>query len=233
MDNITMSRQGLQMLVQLAQRGEGSALLDILDDEPAIRQKQLTNTLLYGGGGLFSICADDTLINASVNDDGFVSVIPWLPTVEDARRQPAISAIGDLAGTAQPADQCADPPRADWRGCEIEWCLGRIRARSPEYDRLDLGTRWCEKYPIFRTFGDVTLGGQVVVPRGTRIQNDAEWGAVAAAVHVRQTLGRWVYTADPNNNANKFRGLQLLVNTGYVDLRSQLACPAIDPKVEN
>jgi hypothetical protein len=231
--NFTFDRGGLEMIVKMVEQGQGGALLDMVEDEMVTRQKQLSSTLLYGSGGLFSVCADDTLINASVNDDGFCSVIPWLPTIAQTRRQPAITALGNLAGGTQPADQCADPPGSDWRGAEIEWCLGRLRWHSPEYDRLDLGTRWCDKVPIFRQFGAVTLGGQVIVPQGTRIQNDAEWGAVTAAVAIRQELGRWAYVGNPASNTNMFRGLQLLINTGYTDLAAGVAAPALDSKIEN
>jgi hypothetical protein len=227
----------MESLIKLAESGQAETLLKLLGNNIqgnwATQRKALSNTLLYGSGGLFSICADDNLINASVNDDGIVAALPWKPTIADVRRQPLITAMGHLAGTAQPEDQCADPPVADWRGCEIEWCLGRIRGRSPQYDRTDLGTRWCEKYPVFRTFGSVTLGGETIVPNGTQIENDAEWGAVMAAVQVKQILGRWMYTGNRTTNRHMFDGLQVLINTGYVDLHSKVACYAADSKVED
>lgn len=231
----TFTQDSLGMLLDLAASGKGGGLIDAFKsgDEATIRKKALTETLLYGGGGMFSVCAPDALINASLNDDGFASAIPWMPTTDDVRRQAAITSIGDLAGGSQPADQCADPPGSNWKGCELEWCLGRIRAKSPEYDRLDLGTRWCNKFPVYRMFGAISIGGQQVVARGSRIQNDAEWGAVAAAIHIRQTLGRWLYTGNPASNPNMFRGLQLLINTGYVDFRTHITCGALDSKVEN
>lgn len=231
-----MDQNTLSMLVRLAESGQADTLLGLLGSDMggvAVRRKALTNTLLYGNGGLFTVCADDNLINASVNDDGICAVIPWKPTVNDVRRQPVITAIGHLDGGAQPTDQCGDPPVSDWRGCELEWCTGRIRGRSPEYDRLDLGTRWCEKYPIFRTFGSLTVGGDIIAPTGTQIQNDAEWGAVAAAIQTRQILGRWIYTGHRATNRNMFDGFQILVNTGYTDVQSRIACPAVDSKIEN
>jgi hypothetical protein len=196
----------------------------------------LSQTLLYGQGGLFTMCASDTLINASLNDSGLASVIPWRPTSAEVRRQPLLTHIGVGSDydpdEDQPEDQCEDPPATTYATCEIEWCLGRIRHRSPNYDRLDQGLRWCDRQPVYRLHGDVTVGGEVVAPSGTMIQNDAEWGAVTAAVGVRQTLGRWLYTGNVATNANMFDGLEVLVNTGYSDLKSHEDCTAVDPEVK-
>lgn len=227
----------LEQLIRLAETGQAETLVKLLGDDFngnwTTRRKQLSNNLLYGGGGLFSLCADENLINASVNDDGIVAALPWKPTTMDVRRQALITAMGHLAGGAQPENQCGDPPVSDWRGCEYEWCLGRIRGRSPAYDRTDLGTRWCEAYPIFRSYGSITLGGETILPSGTQIENDAEWGAVMAAVQVKQILGRWMYTGNRQTNRHMFDGLQVLINTGYTDVHSKIACTAADSKVED
>jgi len=228
-----MNEQQLQLLVRLAETGQADKLLQLLGSNVGQHQKQLTSSLLYGGGGLFTICASDQLVNASLNDVGLAGYLPWLPTTYEVRRQAAVTAIGDLAGSEQPDDQCADPPGTSWKGCEIEWCLGRIRHRSPEYDRLDQGERWCEKMPRFRLFGNVSVGGAVIAPQGSQIDNDAEWGAVQAAVGIRQTLGRWLYTGNRATSNNMFNGLQVLVNTGYVDVKSRIACPALDADVKD
>jgi hypothetical protein len=196
----------------------------------------LSQNLLYGQGGLFTMCADNAIINAALNDSGLAQHIPWRPTSAEVRRQPLLTHVGlpqdadtDLD---QPENQCADPPLSTHRTCEIEWCLGRIRHRSPVYDRLDVGLRWCDQQPTYRLFGAVEVAGEVIAPQGSVINNDAEWGAVDAATAVRQTLGRWMYTGNVATNANMFDGLQVLINTGYTDLKSHLACTAVDPEVK-
>lgn len=113
------------------------------------------------------------------------------------------------------------------------WCFGRIRTKSPEYDLMDSGLPWCIQQPRFRMFGDVTVGGEVVYPSGTVINSDPEWGAVTAAVYARQILGRWIWTGNPLSNVNMFKGLQLLVNTGYTDARTGLPCDALDSDVKD
>lgn len=225
--------QVVAVMLELAKSGHTDAVMQFLGKDVVTRQKQLTTHTLYGGGGLFSVCASDNLVNASMNDQGFAAAIPWRPTTFNVRRQAAISAIGDLVGGTQPTDQCATPPGVDWRGCEIEWCLGRIRYRSPEYDRLDQGERWCDKVPRYRIFGNITVGGATIAPQGSVIDNDAEWGAVQAAVGIRQTLGRWLYTGNRATSPHMFDGLQVLVNNGYVDLASQIACEALDSDVKD
>jgi len=194
----------------------------------------LTSNLLYQGGGIFDVCTDDTLINASLQGVGLMSVMPFVPATEEMKHVGAITSLGGSeTEVEQPADQCADPPSAGFKGAEMVYCFGRIRTKSPEYDLADSGLPWCQAQPRFRMFGDVTVGGEVVYPSGSIIDNDPEWGAVQAAVYARQILGRWIWTGNPLTNPNMFKGLQLLVNTGYVDARTGLPADGLDSDVKD
>lgn len=236
---IVNDERTLELLVKLAESGQAGAIAGIFqqNQELALRNRQitsatLTGTLLYGQGGLFTMCADDALINASLQDQGLAAAIPWLPTRATVRRQPLLTHMGMLEDDTEPTDQCEDPESAYYRTCEIEWCLGRIRRKSEPYDRLDIGMLWCENQPIYRLFGSVTVGGEVIAPMGTMIANDAEWGAVTAAAAIRQRLGHWLYVGNRAVNVNMFDGLQTLVNTGYTDLATTRPCEAVDSELK-
>lgn len=231
--------KALELLVKLAESGQAEHIAGIFkqNQELAVRNRQITaaslsGTLLYGQGGLFTMCADDSLINASLSDQGLAAAIPWLPTQATVRRQALLTHVGLLEDDTEVLDQCEDPESAYYRTCEVEWCLGRIRRKSEPYDRLDLGMRWCENQPMYRLFGSITVGGEVVAPMGTMIGNDAEWGAVTAAAAIRQRLGNWLYTGNRALNVNMFDGLSVLVNTGYTDLKTTQPCEAVDSDVK-
>ena len=79
-----MNQQTLDQLVRLAETGEAANIAKIFQGAQnfAVVNRQqlaasgLSQTLLYGQGGLFTMCADDTIINASLNDAGIAAAIP-------------------------------------------------------------------------------------------------------------------------------------------------------------
>lgn len=187
----------------------------------------------YGQQGLFSYLADDVIINASVNDVGIASWLNWYPSIYRNREQALLSQISKKAGATQdgPCDTC---PSYEFKGCEMSFCFGRFCRETPEFLADDMGVLPSVQYPIRRWYGAVPGGG----PTGSVIGRDDEWAMVMAGFALRQTLAQMMWPGSPGNNSalggyREFKGLEMLINTGYVDVQTGALCDAADSDVKS
>lgn len=191
---------------------------------------------LYQSGGLFGTCdADRTLINAMVGPVGYEAVLQWFGTTyvnEITDTLVGIASTGDAQSTI-----CGDCGHVSFTKCAQGTCLGRICQMTPEMVIDEIGMFAHANVPTKALFGPLTdASGKVMIPQGGEIKN--QWTlAVAGAAYMlalynstdmwngnpaANTAGRWYMT-----------GFDLLINTNKIDLRSGLACNAMDSIIVN
>jgi len=117
----------------------------------------------------------------------------------------------------------------------MDFCFGRICVDTPEFKVDDFGVMPCELHPIRRLYGAVpgkTGGAQM-----TTISRDDEWAMVMAGAAMAQYNQAMLWSGNPatNNSAGlgylEYKGLDLLVNTGYGDVHTGAECDALDSVV--
>lgn len=186
----------------------------------------------YGQQGLFGYQESDVLINASVNDIGIGGWLNWYGSIYRNREQGLLTQMSKKEDITQ-TTPCSECPSYDFKGCTMSWCFGRICADTPELLADDMGVRPSVQYPIRRWYGGVPGGG----PQGSVIGRDDEWAMVMAAHALRGHQAQMMWPGNPVNNSAgggyaEFKGLDLLVNTGYVDVWTGVTCNAADSEVK-
>ncbi len=90
---------------------------------------------IYGRQGLFGHCDDRTIINASVQDAGLTSWLNWRPSILRNEPIPVLThaSMSDDQVQDGPCDTC---PQAQFGGCTMDFCFGRICVDTPEFQVL-------------------------------------------------------------------------------------------------
>ncbi len=156
----------------------------------------------------------------------------WYPSIYRNREQAILSQMSKSTAVEQ-TTPCSDCPEYCFKGCEMTWCFGRICAQTPEFLADDMGVRPNVQYPVRRWYGSVPGGG----PQGSVIGRDDEWAMVMAGHALRGHLAQMMWPGDPSNNSagggyREFKGLDMLINTGYVDIWTGAVCDAADSDVK-
>jgi hypothetical protein len=191
---------------------------------------------IYGAGGLFGVCGmDPTLINACVNPVGIEAWLDWVGDNEESPIYDAITYIGS-SGYAQ-AGLCADCGRPSIQECTQTACFGRLCQMTNEHALDQLGMMMNRGVPEVALFGNITdAAGNVLVRQGEPIRDAFTLELKLAAYNLRALVSTYNWTGNPANNLGghwEYPGLQILVNTGKVDVLTGIACNALDSYLFN
>ena len=198
-------------------------------------RKQPTGTPLvppiYGQQGLFSYRADDVIINAAVNDVGISGWLDWMPSIYRNREQAIISQASKDPDDSHQDGPCDTCPGTLGKGCEMSGCFGRICVESPEFQVDELGIRPSIQYPMRRVYGQIPGQGQIPWER------DDVVAAYLVGHGAAQHLAQMIWPGTPANNSAgggymEFKGFDMLINTGYVDVETGAICTAADSDVK-
>jgi hypothetical protein len=236
--------------LDISQNQLGAALAQML--APHLSHKAVpsaTSTLYYahGPGGLFSSPAlERPLFSAMpLPRQGLLS---RLPVRENKYANPLYGIItGQTVTTGEePTGPCDDPPTAGLlKLCTQTAYFGRQSRQSRvfELDRMGLlqdrgehlDLQWIGN-PF--TTGDVAVAGPTIAGMSTTGALNSEIGKalVEFGVAWSRDFAYEVFTGNPTNNTagggrKYYRGLDLLINTGYRDAYTGQACPAADSLV--
>ncbi len=150
-----------------------------------------------------------------------------------------ITGIGDDSG-AEADGVCDDGKQTGFLyGCNISAPLGRVVRTSMVYDVDRLGLFNRGETPDLQLVGGVSGSGQLLPAMGTNqqaLQSDMRAAMFLMGVSYLRKMSALTFVGNPaNNTANsgykEFRGLDILINTSYVDVETSTACPAADSKV--
>lgn len=186
---------------------------------------------VYGNTGLFGVCgASDTLINAMVGPLGVERILRWMPSIDDSPIYDALVSISTT--TNDQASGCADCGKPILRECTQSYCWGRVCQQTNEAQADTLGMRLNRGVPRLAMFGDIKdAGGNTIIARGTQITDRFTLDLAAAAYNLRLDMATLNISGNPASNVGGRQqpsGLQLIVNTGKVDVLTGTACDAMD-----
>jgi hypothetical protein len=186
---------------------------------------------IYGNTGLFGVCgAEDTLINAMVGPLGVERILTWRPSIYDS---PIYDALVNISTTTNAQSSgCADCGKPVFKECAQTYCFGRVCQQTNESQADNLGMSLNRGVPRLALFGDVKdAGGNVIIARGNQITDQFTLDLAAAAYNLRLDMAQLNITGNPANNVGgrlQPTGLQLIVNTGKVNVLTGTACDAMD-----
>lgn len=216
------------------------------------REKAVSSTPMttygHGPGGLFSSPAlERQLFSAFILPrEGLQSVLPApRPSMFANPLYGLVTGVTATTGS-EPTGPCDDFPVAGLtKLCTQSTLFGRQGRQTPvlELDRVGLLTNRGE-HTDFQILGNVLGQGNTAnsPTLGANLQAAAnsEIGKVTfeMAVSWQRDFAREFYTGNPANNTSGggrkyFRGLDLLINTGYRDAETGVACPAADSIVRS
>lgn len=202
----------------------------------------------HGRGGLFSTPGlSRPLFSAMVlPKQGLADVLPAYPTNETDPLFGIITGVTSSSGS-EPTGVCDDPPTSGlMKLCMHSFVLGRFSRQTKVYDLDRIGKITNRgEFTDFQIFGDpfASDGGQGVPTLPGFNAGQAANFEVAKALFELGTawsrdFARVTYTGSPTNNtANggyaEFYGLDTLINTGYRDALTGVACPAADSLIRS
>lgn len=186
-------------------------------------------TTLYGCTGLFGLCGPDEVIGLSLTDDKLVEWMGWQSSSvceQFIKFLTYVDVTGTAAGTPGTTAMapCDDPIVGEKGTFEIFLGdKGLLGAAGQPIPLTKVGERKCDKQPTYT----LPFPG---FPNGVRIDNDIDFEAIVAAEALKADLSRLLIDGD-KDTAGQFDGLQQLVNTGYVDVKTGTTNAGIDSTI--
>lgn len=192
------------------------------------------------GGRLTYPGVDPTLFNAAMGANSIIDQIPALPSVYTNPTYMTITGVTDMTGSNK-EDVCDDAPTAGlMKGCLVTSVFGRYEVATPELELNRLGQRVDRADPL-----DLTLVGSPFAVNGPFapqanpnapgdvLVNEVSRKFWERNVAYHRLLARQIWAGTPANNSagggyKEMTSFSVLVNTGYSDAESNVACPAMD-----
>jgi len=203
----------------------------------------------HGPGGLFSTpgLSKPVFSAMALPGAGLAARLPVRASNEMNPLHAVVTGVDASSGT-EPNGVCDDPPQAGiLRSCTLTYTYGRFSRQSRVFDItrfgkmnnrgefLDLAVQnppAANDNPLVPTVpGDVTLQGA--------IKGDIAKGLFELGVAFTRDFARKTFSGNPVNNTagggyKEFRGLDMLINTGFVDaVNGTTTCPAVDSLIQN
>lgn len=205
-----------------------------------------TTTYGHGNGGLFSSPALEKPVFSAMQlpRAGLQSVLPLRP---NNTQNPLFGIFTGVQATSgsEPSGPCDDPPVAGMaKLCTHSFVWGRMarQSRDFEIDRVGLVANRGEHLDL-QFLGDPSGNGlapttPVGIGGNDVLRTEAGKAFFELAVSYQRDIATDLYIGNPASNTalggrKYFWGLDMLINTGYRDAETALACPAADSIVES
>lgn len=232
-----------QALIGLAQQGGTTAF-------KAVSSTPRSSGYAHGNGGLMSAPGmSREIINAAMAPyGGLASRLPSFPSNEDFPLYGIVT--GQTTGSgSNPTGVCDDFPVAGLlKLCSQSYVFGRYGLQTPVIDITRVGrtTNRAEFYDYQMIGSPLDSTGTLLTgptpPAPTNLQdalnNEVAKVMFELAFDWTRRYGPILYTGNPVNNTSgggykEFRGLDGLINTGYRDAETGIACTAADSIIAN
>jgi hypothetical protein len=191
---------------------------------------------IYGEQGLFGVPGvDPVLVNAMVNPLGIDQVLTWVGTDEERPFYDALVYTGSTGSSQSTA--CGDCGTPSFKECVQTAPLGRFCQQTPEFQFDNIGLKLNRGVPRLALFGNITdPAGNILVPKGQQIRDAFALAVAGVVYHLRTIHGQMLWTGNPTNNTGgyqEFKGFDLLINSGYYDVITGLACSQLDSYLDD
>lgn len=217
--------------------GYGTALKHDITGTPALNQYS------HGPGGMLTWPGVDPVLFSSMM--GNFSILSQLPTMPSLYTNPTyltLTGVRDVTGS-EPDGVCDDAPVAGlMKACMTTSVFGRYERATPLLEVNRLGQRLDRSDPLDLRLANSPMAGSgpfggMVAP-GDVLTNEIARKFWERNVAFYRLLATQLWQGNPvNNSANggykEMTGLELLVNTGYVDAEQGTACPSVDSYVRS
>lgn len=247
MDTEQIDYQKLAMQL-LAQNG-GATHKAVSSTPTGVYGHGMIGNIPGGTSGLFSFPGlEPDIINAMVMPKmGLLDLLPSRTTVYD---EPLVGIMTGVTATtgSEPSGVCDDPPVAGlMKLCTHKYLMGRMSRMSRVFD-LDRAGRFVNR----SDFNDLTLignplaaGANGMVPQlpgngapALAVRSEIAKALFELGVSFGRDFADVIYNGTPSaNTANggykEPYGLDILINTGYRDAYTAVACPAADSIVNS
>lgn len=202
----------------------------------------VTDQMFHGPGGLLTYPGVDPIVfHTVVGNKGILGNLPTMPSVDTNPTYYTITGIRADTGDEK-TNVCDNAPTAGLvKGCLTTSVFGRYERATREFELNQIGQRRDRADPM-----DLTLIGSPIHASGLftegalspqtpadilRSQLAKLFWERNASMH--NLLCQQTWTGNPTNNSagggyKELTGLQLLVNTGYVDAENNTSCPSMD-----
>lgn len=196
----------------------------------------------HGPGGLLTFPGvDPTVFHTIMGNSSILGQLPAMPSLYTNPTYFTVTGILDVSGNEK-EDVCDDAPVAGlMKGCLTTSVFGRYERQTAELELNRLGQRIDRADPL-----DLTLVGSPIASSGI-FNTGVQDAAAPADVFVNEVsrkfwernvalwrlMSRQLWQGSPVNNSGgggykEMTGFSLLVNTGYKDAETGVACPAMD-----
>lgn len=195
-----------------------------------------------GPGGLFSTPGIRTPVFSAYTlpTESLLNSVPVMDSDIAEQLVQLITGIGTPNGTA-PTGVCDDPQTAGFEyGCRQVYPYGLLSYSSEVINVATLTLQARGAIPNLPVVGGVNPMFPTAPTVGNGAQGLTQNNVTAQLFMIRaqflRTLGAWAYSGNPASSLGPgqvpFKGLDLQIKTGYVDVDSGTACPALDSCVK-
>lgn len=202
----------------------------------------------HGSGGVFNRPGTSAEVaNAMVLPQyGLQSRLPWYPTRETNPIHAIFTGVTNLTDGNKPNGPCDDAPTPGlMKLCTQTYVFGRQSMMTPVFDITRVGEIVNRSEPMdFNLVGGIGNNNS----GAPTLSGPADFNGALRGEMKKQNLelfvswtrenGKLIYTGSPANNTGgggykEYRGLDTLVNTGYIDSETTQACKAADSVIYN
>lgn len=207
----------------------------------------ITDGYSHGPGGRLTFPGVDPVVfNAMLGAKSIISQLPTMPSLYTDPTYYTLTGVTDESGNEKD-DVCDDAPVAGlMKACLTHSVFGRYERATQQLELNRLGQRVDRADPL-----DLTLVGSPIDqagvfnagPMGPQTPGDLFVNEVSRKfwernVAMYRLLTRQVWRGNPTNNSagggyKEMTGFNLLVNTGYKDAETGVACPIVDSYIAN
>ena len=202
--------------------------------------------MIHGDGSMFGavqVGIDPDVISAMMHWRGVGELLPREPVRTIEQFLPFITGVEPTSST-EPTTECGDCISGESEACIQHFPTAKV-CRETKAMTLQKAIERLNRGDIDLTLLNDQLGsdspwhpGDSFTTSGQIMQVATAWALLFELPPLfMHALSPMTYTGNPaNNNGNayrEFRGLELLVNTGFVDAFANVACPALDSDVKD
>ena len=244
-----MTPEFVQTMTQIISTSVAAAFVEQQKQTAVAQKATVGNTgsfnLVHGTGSMFGsvgVGIEPEVISCRMEWRGLGDVLPKVASPYLEVFLPFITGVEDTSTTEQ-STECGDCISGETEACIQHMPTARVCRETKDLtitrivDRLNRGD-------IDLDLLNANLGTNSAWHPGTAMtQNNLMQIATAWALMFElpplfaRKLGPMVYTGNPTNNVGQayreFRGLQQLVNTGFLDAWTGVTCPALDSDLKD
>ncbi len=197
--------------------------------------------------GLFGSPGVDPRMYATIvrANGSFSAALPFMPSVFLQERREIVTGINAPTGT-NPTGFCGIPMQpGDMKICRQDYEFGDVIAGTQLVDLVNTGAYW-NRADVNRDIIPPQLMNAPFMPdilNGADVNSQAYKQFLQLGTNLSRSAEKALIQGNktaPNTGAGsleffikQFEGVDRLIKTGYVDVPSQVACPAVDSRVAN